>query len=250
MVKEALKKVKPVGGFAQVFHILLVAMLPALMFVFVRLDLAAIAVALILLGKWRMFAVRPRHWPANVRANAVDIIVGLSFLVFMTHTSSPGFQLVWAALYAVWLLLIKPGSSPLFVSLQAAVGQTLGLSALFLNWGDTSVLVLAGAAWAICYSAARHFFTNFEETYTRFLAYTWGYFAAALTWVLSHWLLFYGQVSQVTLLLSVIGLSLAGLYYLGVTDRLSVLVRRQIIFIMIAIILIVLVFSDWGDKAV
>jgi hypothetical protein len=250
MVKEALKKVKPAGGFAHVLHFLLVAMLPTLVFIFVRLELAAIAVALILLGKWRMFAVRPRHWPANIRANAIDIIVGLSFLVFMTHSNSPGFQLIWALLYAAWLLLIKPRSTPLFVSLQAIIGQTLGLSALFLNWGDTSVLVLSGVAWAICYSSARHFFTNFEEPRTRFLAYTWGYFAAALTWVLSHWLLFYSQVSQVTLLLTVIGVGLAGLYYLDITDRLTSLVRRQIVFIMAAIILIVLVFSDWGDKAV
>ncbi|OGL29838.1 hypothetical protein A3D14_02550 [Candidatus Saccharibacteria bacterium RIFCSPHIGHO2_02_FULL_47_12] len=250
MVKQVLNKIKPAGGFAHAFHILLVAMLPTLVFVFVRLNLAGIAVALILLGKWRMFAVRPRHWPANVRANAIDIIVGLSFLVFMTHSSSPGFQLVWAILYAIWLLAIKPGSSSLLVSLQAAIGQALGLSALFLNWGDTSVLVLSGVAWAICYSAARHFFTSFEEPHTRFLAYMWGYFAAALTWVLSHWLLFYGQVSQVTLLLSVIGFGLVGLYYLDITDRLTTLVRRQVVFIMLAIILIVLVFSDWGDKAV
>jgi len=31
---------------------------------------------------------------------------------------------------------------------------------------------------------------------------------------------------------------------------LTTLVRRQVVFIMLAIILIVLVFSDWGDKAV
>ena len=208
------------------------------------------AVAIILIGKWRMIAVKPRHWPANFRANGVDIIVGLSLLIFMVHSGSFMFQLFWAVSYALWLLFIKPASSLFMVSLQAIIGQTLGLMALFLSWGDASSAVLALAAWAICYACARHFFTSFEEPMTRFLSYMWGYFAASLVWLLSHWLLFYGLIAQPTLLLSVLGFGLAGLYYLEKTDRLSILLRRQLIFVMVAIIVIVVAFSDWGDKAI
>jgi hypothetical protein len=82
------------------------------------------------------------------------------------------------------------------------------------------------------------------------LAYVWGYFGAALTWLLSHWLLFYGVLAQPTLLLSTLGYGLAILYYLDHNDRLSQGLRRQFIFIMTAIVLVVLVFSDWGNKVV
>jgi hypothetical protein len=246
-MKQLLNKIKPAAGFSHAVHIILVVLLPILVFVLVRIGLPSLAMALILLSKWRMMAVKPRHWPANIRANAVDIIVGLSLLIFMTHSGSQAFQMLWAMSYAVWLLFIKPASSLFMVSVQAMLAQLLGLMALFLSWGDAPAAVLAIAAWAICYSCARHFFTSFEEPMTRFLSYLWGYFAAALVWLLSHWLLFYGLVSQATLLLSVIGFGLAGLYYLEKTDRLSILLRRQLVFVMIAIIVIVLAFSGWGN---
>jgi len=243
-------KIKPASGFSHLFHIALMALLPAFIFVFVRLHFVELAVALILLSKWRMLAVKPRHWPANVRANSVDIIVGLSLLIFMLSTSSGLFQLLWAVLYGVWLIVIKPRSDTLGVSAQALIAQFVGLTAIFLYWGAVPTYVLMILAWLICYSSARHFFTSFDEPLTRYLSDAWAYFAAALTWILGHWLLFYGLIAQPTLLLSVISFSLAGVYYLDQTDRLSVLLRRQLIFVMIAIVIILLTFSNWGDKAV
>lgn len=249
-MKSIASIIKPKNGFSNIFHILLMVLLPILMFVLVRIKLAPVAGVLILLSKWRMFAVRPRYWPANIRANAVDLIVGLSILVFMTNTSAASWQLVWSIVYGLWLTVLKPGSSLLSVSLQAAVGQLFGLTAVFMALGAAPAYVLVIVAWAVCYLSARHFFTAFDETHSSLLAHLWGYFAAALTWVLSHWLLFYGLLSQVTLILSVLGFSLATLYYLDQTDRLSLLLRRQFIFIMIAVIVVVLVFSDWGDKTI
>lgn len=248
-------KIKPKSGVAHVAYLILNALLPALLFIFVRIEVEQIAVALILISKWRMLAVRPRHWWPNVRANAVDLIVGLSFLTFMINSYSASWQLIWAVAYAAWLLLLKPRSDMLSISLQAIVGQLCGLMALFLGWGDASLYVLVIASGLICYVAARHFFTNFEEPYTSMFAHTWGYFAAALVWLLGHWLRYYpdprsGPLAQPTLLLTVIGYGLAALYYLDQNDRLSVNIRRQFIFIMVAIVTVVLIFSGWGDKAV
>ncbi|MGZ6005285.1 MAG: hypothetical protein ACXWLH_03985 [Candidatus Saccharimonadales bacterium] len=246
-------KIKPAGGFSHFLHIGLTVLLPAVTFVLVRLNFqgcVGLAATIILLSKWRMLAVKPRHWPANIRANAVDIIVGLSFLIFMTHSGSQFMQLFWAVLYGVWLVVIKPQSSIIGVSSQALISMFLGLTAIFLNWGEASMLALIILAWLVCYSAARHFFTSFDEPLSRYLANSWAFFGAALTWVLSHWLLFYGAISQPTLLISVIGFSLASIYYLDHEDKLSVLLRRQLVFVMVAIIVIVLAFSNWGDKAV
>lgn len=251
-MKALAGKIKPTKGYAHAFHILLSALMPVLVYVFIRLKIPQGAVVVVLITKWRMFAVRPRFWPAIIRANAVDIMVGLSTVVFMlpSHTHSASFQLLWAALYMVWQVGLKPGRSVFKISLQALIGQTYGLMALFVGWPAAPTVLLVISAWAICYLAARHFLTAFDEPYISLYSHTWGYFAAALVWLSSHWLLFYNVVAQPILMLTVLGFGLGGLYYLQEADRLSVLLRRQIVFIMIAVIVVVLVFSDWGDKVV
>lgn len=243
-------KFKPTSGFSHLLHLGLNILLPILIYIFVRIQLIPLAVLLVLISKWRMFAVRPRYWPANIRANAVDLMVGVSVVLFMAHTDSAMLQILWVLLYGVWLLVIKPNSNALYIAIQAVVAQSLALVALFLIFGKASLLWLVIAAWAVCYLSARHFFTAFDEPHSSLYAHMWGYFAAALVWLLGHWLLFYGFLAQPVLLLSVIGVGCASLYYLEETDRLSILLRRQVVFIMLAVIVVVLVFSDWGDKVV
>ena len=243
-------KIKPAAGFSHFLHWVLVLLLPALIYILVRMQFVPLALVLLLLSKWRMFAVRPRYWPANVRANAVDLIVGVSVILFMSRTDIAMWQLIWAGCYAIWLVFIKPNSSTLFVAIQAAIAQCIGLTALFLVLGDTPLLFLVMASWAICYLSARHFLSAYDEPHSSLYAHTWGYIAAALVWVLGHWLLFYKFIAQPALLLSVIGFGCAALYYLDETDKLSPLVRRQFIFLMLAVVVIVLVFSDWSSKSI
>lgn len=244
-------KLKPASGFSHFLHLVLVLIMPAILFVLVRLDFVQLALSVIVLSKWRMFAVRPRFWAANIRANAVDLMVGLSVVVFMSHSGSALLQLIWAALYAVWLINIKPASGLFMSSVQAFISQFCALTALYLVWGDNGpIFGLVLGTGLICYLAARHFLDSFDEPYARMISYFWGYFGAAMAWVLGHWLLFYGLMAQVTLLLSTVGYGMAVLYYLDHDDRLSKGMRRQFIFIMLAIVLVVLVFSDWGDKVV
>jgi hypothetical protein len=230
-MRPLLRKIKPVNGISSLLHMALVLVLPAFVFILVRQNFVQLALLVVILSKWRMFAVRPRFWAANVRANAVDLMVTL--------------------LYAVWLLFVKPRSTLLFTTAQAFIGQAYALTALYLVWGSDGpsfgITLLTGL---ICYLAARHFLDAFDEPYARLLSYVWGYFGAALAWVLCHWLLFYRVVAQPTLLLSALGYGLAVLYYLDHHERLSVGLRRQVVFIMIAVVLVVLAFSDWGNKVV
>lgn len=227
----------------------LLLVLPIISFMFVRLGFAEIALALVVLSKWRMFAVRPRFWAANIRANSVDMMVGFSLVLFMIHAESLMLQVVWTVLYSVWLLYIKPKSSQFAVMSQAFIAQFAALTALYLIATDSPAFVLTLFTGLICFLSARHFFDTFDEPYARMLSYVWGYFGAAIGWLLGHWLLFYSVIAQPTLLLSTLGYGLAVLYYLDHTDRLSKGVRKQFMFVMIAIVLVVLAFSDWGDKA-
>ncbi len=245
-----MSKIKPASGFARVVHWALVLILPVLVFVFVRWNILPLAYLVVLLSKWRMFAVRPRHWPANIRANAIDIIVGMSFVIFMAQAPSQAWQLVWLVSYEIWLLFIKPRSPVFWTSIQAGLGQFMGLTALYLLWGRASLLVLVFVSWGICYLTARHFLSSFDEPLTSMLSHIWGYVAAATTWVLGHWLLYYGFLAQPVLILSLISYGLATMYYLESNDRLSSFIRREILLIMTMVIMIIIVLSDWGDKAV
>lgn len=245
-------KIRPAGGFSRIVHLSLLAALPVLVFVLVSAGFAPAAFAIILLSKWRMFAVKPRFWAAHLRTNSVDIIVGLSLLAFMTETDSQSWRLVWMVLYVFWLTIVKPSSKMYAVALQAIIGFSLGIVALFLVAGDWSLLVLVIGAGLICYAGAHHFFDAFNDRYARLLSYTWAWFGASLTWVLGHWLLYYGDtlIAQPALLLISIGYGLGALYYLEHQDRLTSLIGRQFVFIMVAITIIVLTLSDWGDKIV
>ncbi|MEO7364339.1 MAG: hypothetical protein ABIV43_02415 [Candidatus Saccharimonadales bacterium] len=249
-MRQLVRKIKPASGFAHIFYLVLLTILPVSVFIFVRLDFLGLALLMTLLSKWRMFAVKPRFWASNVRANSVDIMVGISIVLFMSHSQSLLLQIGWVVAYAVWLMAIKPGKGIFRISVQAGIAQLAALSALYLVWPDGPLVGLTFLTGLICFLSARHYFDSFSEPYARMLAFVWGYFGAALAWLLGHWLLYYRFVGQPTLLLTALGYGMAVIYYLDHHDRLSKGLRRQFVFIMIAIVLVVLTFSDWGDKIV
>jgi hypothetical protein len=225
---------------------------PLAVFILTRLDFAPFAAGVIILSKWRMFAVRPRFWASNLRANSVDIMVGISAVIFMTESDSVTMQLVWTALYTGWLLVIKPRSSGFMVAMQAFIGQFCGLTAMYLAWGDGPLAVLTLGTGLICFWAARHFFDGFDEPYAKMLSLIWGYFGVCIGWLMGHWLILYSAIAIPTVLLSAIGYSLASMYYLDHEDKLSKGVRRQIVFIAVIVAALVcyVLATDWRDKVV
>ena len=250
MLQLLTKRIKPTKGFSHAAHIGLKALLPILAYILVKTNFVGLAIFLVILSKWRMFAVRPRYWMANIIANGVDITVAVALILFMASTASSWWQLFWAALYAGWLIWLKPRYDVLSVSAQAMTGQLLGLAVLYLKFGDASLLVLVAGTWVIAYSAARHFLTSFEEAYAPLLAHIWGYFAAGLAFILGHWLLFYGSIAQIIVIMTVVGYSLAAMYYLEATDKLNASLQRQLLSIMCAILIIVLALSDWSGSTI
>jgi hypothetical protein len=244
-MKSLPAKIKPTKGFSHAFYIALNALLPILAYILVLIDFVGLAIALALLSKWRMFAVRPRYWVANLIQNGVDIIVAVSLIIFMASTTVVWWQLLWMFLYGGWLIWLKPRYDVLSVSAQAMAAQLLGLSLLYLKFGDSSTVGLVAGTWLVTYLAARHYLTSFEENHGPLLAHIWAYFSASLAFVLGHWLLFYGTIPQIIVILTTIGYGLAALYYLDATDRLSQTLQKQLMGIMLAILLIIVVFSNW-----
>lgn len=250
-MKNVVSKIKPKSGFSYFVHLFFVALVPSLVYIAVSVDLEPLALLVILLGKWRVFAVRPRHWWPNLRANAVDILVGLSVLGGMVHATSAGTRIALAVLYGFWLLLLKPRSTQAYVALQALIAQAASITVLFLLGDSAHLTLLVLCTGLIGYVCTRHFLASFDEPHAPLYAHTWGYFCAALAWVLGHWTLYYvSVVAQIAVLITFISFSLGALYYLEQKDRLSKLLQRQIVFLAIAVTVVVVVFSDWGDRAI
>lgn len=246
-MKIQIPRLRPASKASSVAHVFLNILLALLILALIAdpISLPWLAVTVFLLSKWRMLAVKPRHWLANIKANLVDITVGLSVVAFMGGTGSLLTQLIWAAIFCVWLLVIKPRSSNFFVAFQAMMAQALGLVAFYGMFSRSTIFVLVLMTWLICYSSARHFFSAFEDENGRLISHIWGIFGAQLAWVLAHWTLTYGFLPQIALLLTVIGYGLAVCYFLHSSGRLKPTIRNQFIFVTILVVVVVALFSEW-----
>lgn len=249
-MREIAKKIKPAEGYSSVLYVLLRALLPILVLAITATGFPLIAAGLVLLSKWRIFAVKPRYWLPNIRANLVDIFIGLSVIVFIAGTDFWFTQVMWTALYILWLVWLKPRSDSVSVMLQALIAQALTLVAFYRVDSEQSLLAGILATWLICYACARHFFSAFEEPMIRTLTQIWALFGATIAWILGHWVIQYMFLPQIALVLSIVGYGLAMLYYLNQNERLKATTRRQLIGVMGLLLLIVVVFSDWQDKTV
>lgn len=188
-------------------------------------ELAALAIVLVFLSKWRIFAVQPRFWLPNMRANMVDLIVGISTVILMFQAPHPWLAVMWAVLYLAWLLFLKPQSLELWVGLQAFWAQFLGIVAVFTvaTFVDIPFIVCA-LVWLVAWAAARHFFTNYEEPHYRTLGLTWGFLMSQLAWVSLHWIQYYQifnvKIALIAVIISVLSAGLGSVYHSYKTDTL------------------------------
>lgn len=146
------------------------------------------AIAIFLLSKWRVFAVRPRYWFANIQTNLVDSIVGISFIILLyAGTTALAVQIVLTLLYVGWLIFVKPRSKRAFVAAQAGVAVFFGITTLMMisyAWPSSIVVLLM---WLIGYSAARHVLGSYEEPHRSFYSLVWGLVFAEIGWLAYHW---------------------------------------------------------------
>lgn len=168
-----------------------------------------LALAFVILSKWRVLAVRPRYWFAHIESNAVDTIVSVGLVILMYLAAQNIIvQLLIAVLYACWLLLLKPATKRNAVAMQAATSIIVGTAALTsvsYEWPSSLYVILM---WIIGYSAARHVLMAYSEEDVRFLSLIWGFVFAQIGWVTFHWTIAYSlpyaagiKLPQVTIIL-------------------------------------------------
>lgn len=171
------------------------------------------ALILVLLSKWRIFAVRPRFWFKNLQSNLVDVIVGLSVVTLLYAASGAiGMQIAVATFFAVWLLFIKPRSKRNYVAFQAGAATFLGVTALFMESHSWPASVVVLAMWLIGFAAARHVLSHYREPEKLFLSMIWGLIVAELGWLNYHWSFAYSlpgssgiDLSQTALIVLIVG---------------------------------------------
>lgn len=192
-----------------VVYILLNVAYAAALFVLVSpsVDLPYLAYVLVLLSKWRVIAVRPRFWFANLQANFVDFMVSISVVTLMliTAAATPWVGVLLVVLFASWLLILKPHTAQHWVLIQAGIGQFISLMALFSLAHtfelkpfvtDTSFLTVV-LGWLIGYMTARHALSSFKNEDERsLLSLTWGFVVAELAWLAHHWTIAYPLYSD------------------------------------------------------
>lgn len=218
---ELLKTVRSRSFLSEaVYMVLNIALAIAVTLVIIYTGSPALGILLVLLSKWRVFAVRPRYWWANFQSNLVDFIVSVSIVVHMAVlVDSPlgepyRLMVIWllAAIHIFWLLFVKPRSTRRMVALQAAIAVLFATSALFtvsFSWPVSAVTVFM---WLIGYTAARHVLNSYDnEDHRVLMALVIGLIFAEIGWVAYHWAVAYSlpifttiQIPQVSIILTLV----------------------------------------------
>lgn len=247
-----------------IYTVLNIALAVGVLLIVRYTDAVWFAIVLVILSKWRVFAVRPRFWWANLRSNMVDFIFSISIVLHLSlinvaaigDTTKFALMVALTLAYIGWLLFIKPRSKRGYMAIQAGLAVFLGMSALFAvtyNW-PVSIVVLFG--WLIGYSAARHVLSTYDdETHSLFLGLVWGLIVAEVTWIGYHWAIAYPlpivpalmvpQIAIMVTLLSFLAYKVYDSFYHHAKVRMAD-VLMPMLFTLSVILVLLVVFNRVG----
>ena len=216
-----------------------------------------LAYLIVILSKWRVFAVRPRFWLANIQTNLLDTLMGLSVVTLLwQNTGSFGLQLMLAVLFGAWLVILKPQSKRFWVVIQAGVVQFMALTALFYVAYALHVSVVVILGWLIGYVVARHIINVFgDELEDVVISVAWGLVIAELSWLTYYWTIAYTplKIPQVSIVATLLGYMALVVYnYLYHNDDNKKIQRDlmlPIAFSVIGIALIVIFFNGFDPTS-
>ncbi|MGI6612345.1 MAG: hypothetical protein ACOX0Z_02120 [Candidatus Nanosyncoccaceae bacterium] len=152
-----------------------------------------LAISLLVLSKWRVFAVKPRFWWANMQSNAVDFIVGLGYIVYLSQIPLGSYisQGIVTVLYIFWLLIVKPRSSRVWVVVQGLAAMYMGVSSLLIIGSDWPQFLVLGPSILVCFIAQRHILAAHDIENVNYYAALGAMISGEVMWVLGHWVVSY-----------------------------------------------------------
>jgi hypothetical protein len=252
--KKSFWGTKPGFDVGDVLHIFVNVLFVAVIYAMVAFwNLTPLAIILVILSKWRILAVQPRFWLPNIKANLVDLIVGISTIILTFEALHSWVAVFWMLLYLAWLLFLKPQAQDIWVGMQAFWAQLIGLTALFVSPNFIrQTLVVCGLAWLICWAAARHYFSNYEEPHYRTLGLVWGFFMSQLIWISLHWVQYYivfgTKLVTIAIVVGIISAALGSIYHAYKREVLQRAVIIENSLFAGALLMVVLVTSKWSTR--
>ena len=152
-----------------------------------------LGIILVLISKWRIFAVRPRYWLLNLKSSLVDLIVGASFVVlaYLSGTEILPIHILLAALYTIWLIFIKPKTKNPYPLIQSLFATFLGSTAALIATTSVDSIVFVLIEFLIGYGASRHLFAQTSEGSFTLVTFACGLLYAELAWLCSTWSIIY-----------------------------------------------------------
>ncbi|MBR2709208.1 hypothetical protein IKE98_02700 [Candidatus Saccharibacteria bacterium] len=148
---------------------------------------------LVLVSKWRIFAVRFRYLWLNIKSNLVDLIVGFS-IVLLTYYAGMSFlpvDFILAGFYCVWLIFIKPLSSENATLAQSLIAVFLGTSAVSIMTANLNSIVFVLLEFLVGYAASRHVLIQSSDKDFRLTTLVCGLVFAETAWICSTWSILY-----------------------------------------------------------
>ncbi len=153
----------------------------------------ALGIVLVVMSKWRVFAVRSRYIWINIKSNLVDLIVGLSIVILSYYAGSSlmPVHIILMAIYVVWLIVIKPMSSENANLAQSLVAVFLGISASTIMTASLDPVVAVLFAFLIGYAASRHVLVQTESENFTLTTMACGLVFAEIAWLCHSWEIIY-----------------------------------------------------------
>jgi hypothetical protein len=148
---------------------------------------------LVLISKWRVFAVRSRYLWLNIKSNLVDLIVGASVVLLAYYAGSSFLvvDFVLMAVYSIWLLFIKPLSSEQATLAQSLIAVFLGISAATIMSANVDSVVLVILSFLIGYAASRHVLAQSDAKDFTLTTLVCGLVFAEVAWLCYAWEIVY-----------------------------------------------------------
>ncbi len=152
-----------------------------------------LGILLVLVSKWRIFAVRARYFLLNLKSNLVDLIVGLSIilLAYYAGTAFLPIHFILMIFYCVWLLFIKPLSSENATQAQSLAAVFLGMSATTIMTSNLNSIVIVLISFLIGYAASRHVLVQSNDKDFTLTTLVCGLIFAEISWLCHSWSIIY-----------------------------------------------------------
>ncbi len=214
------------------------------------------ALALVVVSKWRVVAVRPRYWWANILSNLPDTLFGMGVVILMWASASLPLQIALTLGHIAWLIYLKPKHTRHMMMIQAGVSQFIAIWALFVVGHVLPLSAVVVLMFIIGFSSARHALSTYDEADRGLLSLIWGFLAAQLGFVAWHWTIAYSiaptlKIPQIAIIIAAIAMLAERGYAAWYDDgRISWSeMKWPTIFVGLVLALLLLMFSGLWDAS-